>query len=68
MVPYEEETPTFNQTMSTEEVEALFDYQVYKHTQRDRADLMIQTELIKPSVDPNGNSNFSQAIDAVNEE
>lgn len=65
---FEEEAPSFNQTMSLKEVEALFEHQIIKQTQRDRAELMIQTELVKPSVDPNGKNNFNISIEAASDE
>lgn len=53
--------------MTLAEVEALFDHEIVKLTERDKAEQLIESEIIKPSCDPNGKSNFNYCINASND-
>lgn len=63
---YDEEAPQFNSTMTLSEVESLFDHDIVELTEHERAEDMIQSELMRPSFDANGKSNFNISISASN--
>ena len=53
--------------MTLSDLEALFDHEIVKLTQREKAEQLIESEIIKPSCDPNGKSNFNYSISASND-
>jgi len=63
--PFEEERPSFNQTMSMQEVESRFFYERIEPSPREKTEPLIAKELVHPEKDAEGQSSFYEPIEAT---
>ena len=63
--PFEEERPSFNQTMSMQEVESRFFYERIEPSPREKTEPLIAKELAHPEKDAEGQSSFYEPIEAT---